>query len=76
VAAIYYASVVAAAGVLSDGEERTVFWTGIACVCVSIIVHGASASALTGRLLGQRQNDHPGSDGSGHPAASSPPSRR
>jgi NhaP-type Na+/H+ or K+/H+ antiporter len=76
VAAIYYASVVAAAGVLSDGEERTVFWTAIACVCVSIIVHGASASALTGRLLGQRQNDQAGSDGSGHPAASSPPSRR
>jgi sodium/hydrogen antiporter len=54
VAAIYYASVVAAAGVLSHAEERTVFWTAIACVCISIVAHGVTASALTSRLLGQR----------------------
>jgi sodium/hydrogen antiporter len=52
VAAIYYACVVVAAGVLSPGEERTVFWTAIACVAVSIVVHGVTANALTRRLLG------------------------
>jgi sodium/hydrogen antiporter len=54
VAAIYYASVAVAAGVLSDVEERTIFWTAIACVCVSIVLHGVTASALTRRLLDQR----------------------
>jgi sodium/hydrogen antiporter len=51
VAAIYYAVVVVAAGVLTPTEETTVFWTVAACVMVSIVVHGVSASPLSRRLL-------------------------
>ena len=52
VAAIYYACVVVAAGVLRPGEEKTVFWTAVVCVAVSIVVHGATATAVSRRLLG------------------------
>jgi NhaP-type Na+/H+ or K+/H+ antiporter len=51
VAAIYYAVVVVGAGVLTPAEETTVFWTVAACVMVSIVVHGVSASPLSRRLL-------------------------
>ncbi len=52
VAAIYYAVLVAGAGVLAPGEQATVFWTAAVCVMVSIVVHGVSATPLTRRLLG------------------------
>ncbi len=51
VAAIYYAVVVAGAGVLAQHEQATVFWTAAVCVMVSILVHGVSATPLTRRLL-------------------------
>ena len=51
VAAVYYAVAVAGAGVLSTAEQDTVFWTAAACVMVSILVHGATATHLTRRLL-------------------------
>lgn len=51
VAALFYAAVVVEAGVLRPGEERVVVWTTIACVVLSILVHGISATPLTRRLL-------------------------
>jgi NhaP-type Na+/H+ or K+/H+ antiporter len=46
VATIYYAAAVVASGVLSTAETRTVFWTSIAVVIVSVVVHGVTASPL------------------------------
>ena len=51
VAAVYYACFVVASGVLSPGEERTVFWTAVVCVGVSIFLHGTTATAVSRRLL-------------------------
>ncbi len=52
VAALFYAAIVADAGVLSHADTTKVVWTTIVCVAVSIIVHGISATPLTRRLLG------------------------
>jgi NhaP-type Na+/H+ or K+/H+ antiporter len=52
VAALFYAAVVVESGALEAGEQRVVVWTTIACVVCSIVVHGASATALTRRWLG------------------------
>ena len=43
VAALFYAAIVAESGHLSHTDTRKVIWTTIACVTVSIIVHGISA---------------------------------
>ena len=51
VAALYYAAVVMAAGVLAPAEAAVVFWTTAVCVMVSIVVHGVSASPVSRRLL-------------------------
>jgi NhaP-type Na+/H+ or K+/H+ antiporter len=50
VAALYYAVVAVGAGVLSASEELQVFWTIAACVVVSIVVHGFTATAFSRRL--------------------------
>jgi NhaP-type Na+/H+ or K+/H+ antiporter len=52
VAALFYAAIVAGSGALSAGETETLVWTTIACVIVSIVVHGCTSTALTKRLLG------------------------
>ncbi|HEX8086245.1 MAG TPA: cation:proton antiporter [Solirubrobacteraceae bacterium] len=51
IAALFYAAYVAHSGALSAEEATTVFWTTLAVVMVSIVVHGVSASPLTRRLL-------------------------
>lgn len=51
VAALYYASVVAGGHDLSRHDTPVVVWTTIACVAVSIVVHGVSATPLTRRWL-------------------------
>jgi len=51
VAALFYAAIVAESGALSIEETRVVVWTVVACVVVSIVVHGISATPLTKRLL-------------------------
>ena len=50
VGTLYYAATVVAAGVLSGGEEKRVVWTAIACVIVSIVVHGVTGGPAL-RLL-------------------------
>jgi NhaP-type Na+/H+ or K+/H+ antiporter len=42
VGTLYYAATVVGAGVLSGGEEKLVVWTAVACVIVSIVVHGVT----------------------------------
>ncbi len=51
VAALFYAATVAETGDLSHADTTKVVWTTIACVAVSIVVHGISATPLTRRLL-------------------------
>lgn len=51
VAALFYAAIVAGSGALSPGETKTVVWTTVICVIVSILVHGVSATPLTRLLL-------------------------
>jgi len=51
VAALFYAAIVAGSGALSPAETKTVVWTTVVCVIVSIVVHGTSATSLTRRLL-------------------------
>ncbi|MCB0827392.1 MAG: cation:proton antiporter [Solirubrobacterales bacterium] len=43
IGSFYYAAVAINAGVLSTGEVELIYWTIIACVGVSILVHGFSA---------------------------------
>lgn len=50
VGTLYYAASVVGAGVLSGGEEKLVVWTAIACVIVSIVVHGVTGGPAL-RLL-------------------------
>ena len=52
VGTLYYAAAVVAAGVLSRGEEEIVVWTAVACVIVSIIVHGVTGGPALRRLMG------------------------
>jgi sodium/hydrogen antiporter len=42
VGTLYYASTVVGAGALASGEEKVVVWTAIACVILSIVVHGVT----------------------------------
>ena len=51
VGSLYYASAAVASGLLAPAEGRLVLWTVVACVVVSILVHGASGSPLTRRLV-------------------------
>ena len=59
VASLFYVAVVLEADVLSAAEEARVFWTVAACVLVSIVLHGASATPLTRRLLGHQEGPGP-----------------
>ena len=51
VGSLYYAAFAVAAGVLSDAEARTVFWTVAAAVLVSIVAHGVTGAPLTRRWI-------------------------
>jgi NhaP-type Na+/H+ or K+/H+ antiporter len=51
VAALYYVSLVIAAGVVNGSQAAMLFWTTAACVMVSIVLHGVTATAVSGRLL-------------------------
>ena len=51
VGTLYYAATVVTGGYLSGGEEKVVVWTAIACVIVSIVVHGITGGPALRRLL-------------------------
>jgi NhaP-type Na+/H+ or K+/H+ antiporter len=51
VAALFYATVVVEADVLTPHDEHVVVWTTIVCVVCSIVVHGFTAAPLTRRWL-------------------------
>ena len=78
VGSLYYAAVAVAAGVLPAAEAEVVVWTALACVIVSIVVHGLSATPLSRRMsadqlstVGQHEASARTSDGD--TASASPP---
>lgn len=54
IGSLYYVAVAIGLTDLADGEAATLFWTTAVCVVVSILVHGASASALSRRWVTER----------------------
>jgi NhaP-type Na+/H+ or K+/H+ antiporter len=50
VGSLYYAAVAVAAGVLPAAETEVVVWTALACVMVSIVVHGLTATPVSRRM--------------------------
>ena len=51
VGSLYYVAVAIGAGVLSAADAELIVWTSIACVIVSIVVHGVTATPLSRRWL-------------------------
>jgi sodium/hydrogen antiporter len=51
VGSLYYVAVALGAGVLSAADTELITWTSIACVIVSIVVHGVTATPLSRRWL-------------------------
>ena len=52
VGTLFYAAIIAATGALSEEERELVVWTAIACVILSVVVHGVTAGPLN-RWLGE-----------------------
>jgi NhaP-type Na+/H+ or K+/H+ antiporter len=57
IGSFYYAAVAINAGVLSVNEISTIYWTIIACVGVSILVHGISAGPAMDTIDEQAAGD-------------------
>jgi NhaP-type Na+/H+ or K+/H+ antiporter len=58
VGTLYYAATIVTAGALSNGEQRVVVWTAIACVVISIVVHGVTGGpALRLLFAGLREEE-------------------
>lgn len=53
IGSLYYVAVALGSGILSVDESRSLFWTVAACIVVSIVVHGVTASPLSRRLLAE-----------------------
>jgi NhaP-type Na+/H+ or K+/H+ antiporter len=57
---IYYVAAAIGTGILSAGEARTILWTVLAAVLVSVLVHGVTANAGIKGLEYRAQADEPG----------------
>ncbi|HEX2129838.1 MAG TPA: cation:proton antiporter [Solirubrobacterales bacterium] len=55
VGSLYYVAVALGSGALAAEEAKVVVWTTIACVLVSILVHGVTAEPLSRRWLPAEQ---------------------
>jgi NhaP-type Na+/H+ or K+/H+ antiporter len=76
VGTLYYAATVVAAGVLSGSEETLVVWTAIACVIVSIVVHGVTGGpALKLLFRSLSEEDRAALRPRSAPAPATPPAR-
>jgi NhaP-type Na+/H+ or K+/H+ antiporter len=56
VGSLFYAAVAVEAGVLAGAERDLLVWTVIACVLLSIVVHGITAGPSMRRLLTRRSS--------------------
>ena len=57
IGSLYFLAFGVSLGVLPAGEESVVIWTTVACVILSIIVHGISAGPSLARLLARQQGE-------------------
>jgi sodium/hydrogen antiporter len=55
VGSLYYAAVAVVTGVLTPDETEVIVWTALACVMVSILVHGLSATPVSRRMGAAQQ---------------------
>lgn len=60
IGSIYYAAIIAGASELAVNDARVIVWTAFACVSVSILAHGITASPLSERWL-PKPGSEPGS---------------
>lgn len=60
VAALFYLAYVVEKGVLSNSEQSTIVWTVLACIAVSVIVHGVTSTPLQGLARSRESRDHAG----------------
>jgi sodium/hydrogen antiporter len=60
IGSIYYVSVMIGLGVIPLAEMTTVYWTVVACVLVSIVVHGISSAPLSRRWVPPVADEVPG----------------
>lgn len=69
---LYYVAAAVGLGVLSDSEASTVVWTAIACVLVSIVVHGVTAGPLNLFLQTHVLHTRGGEPGGSEPESEQP----
>ena len=55
VGSLYYAAVAFVTGVLPPDETEVIVWTALACVMVSILAHGLSATPVSRRMAAAQQ---------------------
>jgi NhaP-type Na+/H+ or K+/H+ antiporter len=51
IGSVYYATAAFGSGLLAAGEGARIIWIVVVAVCLSIVLHGASASVLTRRMV-------------------------
>lgn len=51
IGSLYYATFAAGTGLLSDGEARTILWTVLVAIAISVLVHGTTAERALRRVL-------------------------
>jgi NhaP-type Na+/H+ or K+/H+ antiporter len=59
IGSFYYAAVAINAGVLTTGEIELIYWTIIACVGTSILVHGFTAGPAMSTVVSRREGQRP-----------------
>jgi NhaP-type Na+/H+ or K+/H+ antiporter len=57
IGSLYYLAFAVSLGVLSAREESLVIWTTVACVILSIVVHGITAGPSLSRLLARERGE-------------------
>ena len=57
IGSLYYLAFAVSLGVLPKGEESVVVWTTVACVVLSIIVHGITAGPSVSRLMARQRRE-------------------
>lgn len=59
IGSLYYVAVALGLGILSAEESRSLFWAVVACIIVSVVLHGVTAAPLSRRLLPQSMQPDP-----------------
>ena len=57
IGSLYYLAFAVGLGVLPAGEQSVVIWTTVACVILSIIVHGITAGPSLSRLMARQRRE-------------------